>query len=453
MWLISRFFCCGLLIVHLLLAADNRLAEGKRAFASGRYEDAVQLLEPARDHPGGCEAAFYLGLAHYRLKRLDQAIIDLQSAIQCAPRNPDSFVALAAAYADKGDDDRAVEAFDSALELQPGNVEALRAAATLELRHERNERAVNKLEKLVALQPNDAQAHSDLGAAYAGTSDLDKALEQFEQALKLSPGQASALIGLGNVFLKSGHVEEALGKLTEAARAEPRAYEPHFLLASAYNTLERYSEAVRECNEALRLGGTDPEVYYHLARAYRKLARPEDARKALERFSALRSQSGSEVEGRREAARLTMQAKPLVAEGRLPEAIAILERAAGLDSKNPQVLFRLAGLYYDTRQFDRARQNARLAIGLAPSEYLYHYLSGLIDKDSGRLDAARTSFETAIKLNPSAAESFNQLGNLAMAHRRFPEATQFFKKAAQLDQREPAYQLNLEAAQKLTDGH
>ncbi|MDQ6707530.1 MAG: tetratricopeptide repeat protein [Acidobacteriota bacterium] len=441
-----------MLAVYFLHAADSRLADGKRAFAAGRYEDAARLLGQARDDPGACEAAFYRGLAHYRLKQLDQAIIDLQSAIQCAPGNPDSFVVLAAAYSDKGNDDRAVAAFDAALELQPSNVQALRAAATLDLRHERNERAITKLEKLVVLDRNDAQAHSDLGAAYAGTSSLARAREQFEQALKLRPGTASALVGLGNVFLKTGHIEEALGKLTEAVKAEPRAYEPHFLLASAYNTLGRYSEALGECNEALRLGGTDSEVYYHLARAYRGLERPEDARKALERFSALRSQSGREVEGRREAARLMTQAKPLVDEGRLPEAIALLERAIGLDGKNPRVLFRLAGLYYDTRQFDRARHNIQAAIDLAPSEYLYHYLSGLVEKDSGKLDAARARFETAIRLNPSAADGFNQLGDLAMSRRSFAEAIQYFEKATRLDPADPAYRLNLQVATEAKGG-
>ncbi len=445
----NRALCCGVLALGLLQAAENGLAEGKRAFAAGRYQDAIHSLSQARDGPGGCEAAFYLGMAHYRLKQLDQAIIDLQTATRCAPRNPDSFVALAAAYCDWGDDDRAVAAFDGALQLQPGNVEALRAAATLDLRHERNERAVAKLERLVALQPNDAQAHSDLGAAYAGTSNLDKAREQFEQTLKLLPGSASALVGLGNVLLKTGHVEDALGKLIEAIKVEPLAYEPHFLLASAYNTLGRYSESLAECNESLRLGGTSSEVYYHLARAYRGLGRPDDASKALERFSALRSEAGREVEGSREAARLMIQAKPLVDEGKLFEAIAILERAVRLDSKSPQVLFRLAGLYYDTRQFDRARENVRAAINLAPSEYLYHYLSGLIDKDSGRLNAARTSFETAIRLNPSAADGFNQLGNLAMTQRIFVEAIKYFEKAVQSDPKEPAYRLNLQVAREL----
>ena len=445
---IGRQLCGGLLLMSLQ-AANNRLADGKRAFSTGRYEEAIRLLGEAKDSADRCEADFYSGLAHYRLKQFNPAIIHLQSAIVCAPGNSDSFIALAAAYSDKGDDDHAVAALDASLELHPGNVEALRAAAILDLKHERNDRAVTKLEKLVALKPNIAQAHSELGAAYAGTGNLDKAREQFQQALKLSPEDASALVGLGRIFEKSGQVEDALRTLTHAVKADPRAYQPHFLLASAYNPLGRFSEALAECSESIRLGGTDPEVYYQMARAYRGLARPEDARKSLERFSALRLQSGREVEKSRQAARLLLQAKPLVAEGKLSEAIALLEQAVSLDNHNPQILFRLAGLYYDTKQLPRARDSVRTAIDLAPSEYIYHYLSGLIEKDSGSPETARKSFETTIMLKPSAADGFNQLGILAMSGRRFAEAIRLFERASQLDPAEPAYQVNLKVAQEL----
>jgi len=440
---------CGVLLLISLHAATNRLADGKHAFSTGRYEEAIRLLGEAKDGADRCEADFYSGLAHYRLKQFNLAIIHLQSSILCAPGNSDSFIALAAAYSDKGDDNHAVAALDASLELQPGNVEALRAAAILDLKHERNDRAVTKLEKLVALKPNIALGHSELGAAYAGTGNLDKAREQFQQALKLSPEDASALLGLGRIFEKSGQVEDALRTLSHAVKADPRAYQPHFVLASAYNTLERYSEALAECNESMRLGGKNPEVYYQMARAYRGLGRPEDARKSLERFSALRLQSGREVDASRQAARLLLQAKPLVTEEKLSEAIALLEQAISLDNHNPQILFRLAGLYYDTKQFPRALDSVQAAIDLAPSEYIYHYLSGLIEKDSGSPETARKNFETAVMLKPSAADGFNQLGNLAMTGRRFAEAIRFFEKASQLDPAEPAYQVNLEVAQEL----
>ena len=79
----------------------------------------------------------------------------------------------------------------------------------------------------------------------------------------------------------------------------------------------------------------------------------------------------------------------------------------------------------------------------------YHYLLGLVEKASGRLEVAGDCFKTVLRLNPSAADAINQLGTLAMSRRDFAEAIRYFDKAARLDPRETAYQLNLEAAQRL----
>ncbi|MEP6537256.1 MAG: tetratricopeptide repeat protein [Bryobacteraceae bacterium] len=444
----GRLFCCCLAAASLLNGADDRLSAGKTALAAGKFEEAVRLLQQDQADSARCEVSFYLGLARYRLRQLDQAIIALESAHRCNRDNADTLFALAVAYSDKGDDDRAVAAFDSAIKLRPDNLEALRAAAAIDLRHERNERAIEKLKKIIALDPQDAQARSDLGAAFAAIGNLDSAREQFLFALKLRPDDASALVGLGNAHLKAGQPEEAIPLLTKAAKAQPKSFEPHFLLASAFNAMSRYAEAAAECNEAIRLGGTDPEVYYHLAKAYRGLGRKEDERKALAQFSALRSQSAHEEETKREADRLIAQAKPLVDKGSLPDAIVLLEKAAALDRKNPQVLFRLAGLYYDVQRQEAARQYVREAIAITPSEWRYHYLLGLVEKASGNMPAAHESLETATRLNPSAADPVNQLGNLAMSRDDVTLAIQYFEKATRLDPGELAYRLNLDVAQR-----
>jgi cytochrome c-type biogenesis protein CcmH/NrfG len=117
-----------------------------------------------------------------------------------------------------------------------------------------------------------------------------------------------------------------------------------------------------------------------------------------------------------------------------------------LDPINPRLLFRLASLYYDTKHYQTARQYVGAALDLTPSEWLYHYLLGLIEKASDSLEAARESLETAVRLNPSAAEAFNELGDVAMRRQDFASAIRNFENAARLDPRDTAYQLNVQAA-------
>jgi tetratricopeptide (TPR) repeat protein len=397
-----------------------------------------------------------LGLSRYRLDRVDQALVDLQAAAACNPSNTIPRTALAEGWLRKGDDQRALSLFEAVLKQAPEDKAALEGAATLYLKHDLNQEASRVLEKLVVLDPGVSKLQADLGAAYAGLNDFSEARESFDKALRIDPKNVSALVGLGHVELKTGHQDEAIRLLQRAASLDPQAFEPHFLLATVWNEQKRYEEAIRECKEALRLGGKDSQIYYHLARAYRGSGNGEESRKAMAEFTALRNSANANEEKQRAAQRLAEQAKALVDANRLDEAIALLEQSRvsleqskSAGGSDPQLMFRLASLYYDTKQFGKAREDVEAAIAIAPTEWTYQYLAGLIHEGTGSLDEATQRLSIAAPLNPLSAEVLNELGNVAMAQRNYSEAARDFDAAARLDRNEPAYQTNARTAKQL----
>jgi Flp pilus assembly protein TadD len=323
----------------------------------------------------------------------------------------------------------------------------LRGATRIYVANEANYDALPLLKKLVAADPKDPQARIDLAAVYAATGDRDNAEAEFGHALKVKPNLASALMGLGNTYLKKGQENEAIALLQKAAAAVPKAFEPRFLLGAAYNRLGRSEEALRELQAALNLGGNEPEIYYHLARAYGALDRPEDRRVALAKFAELTRKSKQDIEGQRRALWLMEEAKSLIGAGDLKSAIAKLEEARELRPGDATLLFRLAGVHFDLQQFDSARNYVQEAISLAPSAWVYHYLAGLIDKSTRRLQEARANLEVAARLNPKAAEVHNALGQVALELRDRTRAIASFRRATELAPNEMAYRLNLQAAQ------
>ena len=110
--------------------------------------------------------------------------------------------------------------------------------------------------------------------------------------------------------------------------------------------------------------------------------------------------------------------------------------------------FRLASLQYDLQRYDLARNYAQEAITLAPSEWLYHFLLGLVEKESRRWQEARSSLEIAVRLNPSAADAHNALGEAALGQGDPRRAIVCFERAAELDPQQPVYRSNLEAARR-----
>jgi TolA-binding protein len=51
------------------------LDQAKRAFDQGDYAAAARLFEQVQQTSPGCDILFYLGLARYRLKQPDAALI------------------------------------------------------------------------------------------------------------------------------------------------------------------------------------------------------------------------------------------------------------------------------------------------------------------------------------------------------------------------------------------
>jgi tetratricopeptide (TPR) repeat protein len=423
------------------------LEEAKRAFDVGDYRSAARLFERAHQQTPQCEILFYLGVTRYRLSDLDRAIVDFQRAVQCDPKLVSANVALGEAYSRKGNESESLSAFTRALDLDPHNGAALRGASAIYLRHQVNEKAVPLLEHLAVAEPGDPSIRADLGAAYAATGDRDGAEQQFRVALRLDPKQASALVGLANLQLKKGEEEAAIALLRQATRLAPKASEPRFLLGSAYNRLRRHSEAIEELEAALRFGeGDSAEVYYHLARAYGGVDRTEDRKEALARFAEITRKSKQDTEAQRAALRLVEEAKTAVEKGDLRGALALLEEARPARPGDALLLFRLASLHFDLRQFAMARDYAQEAISLAPSAWVYHFLLGLIEKESCRPVEARSGLEAALKLNPQAAEIHNALGELALLEGNFGMAIAGFRRAVELAPDRQEYRANLEAA-------
>jgi tetratricopeptide (TPR) repeat protein len=443
--ILALFVACG----TLALPARCQTIEGaERSFDAGNYAEAARLFDQAYKETKNCQALFGLGLSQYRLKRVDAALIALQSSVQCDPNLVFAYLALGEAYSERGNDQEALAAFLHVLKLEPRNSSGLRGAALIYLRGKVPQKAIDALELLVQVEPSDAQAHVDLGAEYLATGNQEGAETQFQTALRLKPGDKSALLGLGNSLLRKGDAKEAITALERVIQLAPDAAEPRFLVGCAYNRLGRFQDAVTELKNALRLGGDDSQIYYHLARAYGGLGDTASRSQALAKFSELTKKSKQDTEAQRTSLRLVESAKAMVESGNLVGAAAGLEEARQLRPSDDTILFRLASVNYDLNHFDAARSYAEEALSLVPSDWLYHYLLGMVEIQSKRWAQAKNALQIALQLNASAAEVHNALGQVAAGQGDVEGARSRFQRAVELDPSKKEYRLNLQSVSR-----
>jgi adenylate cyclase len=158
----------------------------------------------------------------------------------------------------------------------------------------------------------------------------------------------------------------------------------------------------------------DPDAYDRLQRGLWHLSRVtrEDTARARELFE--------------EAIRL---------EPRMVEAPASIAFAHHLD---------IANGWTDSRERSLAEMTraAQQAIAADPEHYAGHLVLGIAFRNAGQLERARTAVELAIRLNPSSAQAYSELGVLTMFERP-EEAIPLLEKAMRLSPQDPMVSITL----------
>ncbi len=394
-----------------------------------------------------CGKSFAAGMDEYQRKDLAQALISLRASVQCDPKMVQAHLVIANIYAERGNGGEALAALLEVLRIEPNNVLALRAGSNLYLQNGLHTKALPLLERLIVAAPTAVDAHADLAGVYAASGKREAAEKGFRRALELRADYFPALAGLGNLLARAGDNEAAMPLLRRAVQVLPRAYEGHFLLGSALNRLEQFDEARAELEQASTSGGqNEPQVFYQLARAWGGLSKAPERKAALARFSELTKKEKDNIELQRKAATWVDEARVLLQAGDLESATARLELAREAKPNDATLLFRLAGLNFDLRRNDTAREYVQAAISISPATWLYHYLLGLVEQNANRLGDARASLEVAAKLQPIEAPVFNALGQVLLAQGERTAAVAAFATAVKLAPAEPAFRQNLESA-------
>jgi tetratricopeptide (TPR) repeat protein len=225
------------------------LLEGDRLIREGKYPQAIQRLETARQHMG---------------------------------QEPRVWHWLGLAYQGAGQSEQAIEAYQKALSLDRSNL-VVAARFNLGCLHLERSNVVSAVDELrsFCLLSNSLPGLLKLGQAEWQARQWDAAEKTFQQALRLSSTNPAALNGLGLVQAQRGRLREAAQSFQSALRSSP-TFAPALLnLAVLYHQQPgQRAYAAQKYHEFLSL---DPKpAHYEAVRAIsqqldQELARPPAA--------------------------------------------------------------------------------------------------------------------------------------------------------------------------------
>jgi TolB-like protein/Flp pilus assembly protein TadD len=274
------------------------IAETLRAKLTGAEAQAI-----ARRPTENTEAyELYLRGRYFWNKRtaanLKKAVEYFQQAIAKDPNYALAYAGLADAHAllpiyaatpPRDDVRKALDAARKAVGLDDTLAEAHTSLANALGADMQFAESIKEFQRAIALNPNYATAHQWYGEALQSDGRFEEAVTELRRAQELDPLSLIINASLGITLVSARHYDEAIEQLRKTIEMDPTFYPAYWFLGDAFRNKGDLSQAIVEYERAAQLD-SDPIVLGALGHAYATAGRKEDARKVLDKLTALSEQ-------------------------------------------------------------------------------------------------------------------------------------------------------------------
>ena len=314
---------------------------------------------------------------------------------------------------------------DSASSQQNNAPEAHLGKGYDALKQDQYDVAVSEFRAALEIDPTlTLRARFPLAVALFEAHKSDEARRELEIVRGEVGDHPNVLYYLGRLDLDDRHFDDAIRNLTLAA-AKPPFPDTSYYLGYAYFKQGDLPAAEKWLKEATQLNPRDARIPYQLGLVYRRQGHEEEATKALAVSEELRKRDSSESQlriecaqkldqGAREEAhaiceqlydpdnaeKLTSLGTIYGQHGDLEAALKPLLRAADLAPQSPQMQYNLALVYYQLKQFEKAREPLANTLKRWPDLFQLNALYGAVLAKLGEDLAAYQALHHAHELNP-----------------------------------------------------
>ena len=255
---------------------------GYALLAQGYAAEAIPHLEIARD-PGA------LGIAQLENDEPAKAMVNLQSALENDPDNPDLLFYMSRAAMAAGS-----QATDKLLAAFPSSARAHQTLGQGYYQRKMIPEAVKEYEQAIAIRPDLPGLHLELGEIYAGRAEWPQAEDQFRAETTLHPGSAEAAFRLGDALAQEGKMKEAADELRRSDSLRPSMPETLYAMGRALAAADS-SAAEQALTSVLKIEQNTSlaaQADLLLASIHRKQGKSELASREMEDYRRIQALRG-----------------------------------------------------------------------------------------------------------------------------------------------------------------
>lgn len=272
--------------LQTLPQSDARVVQllGLAFYAAGDHVQAVQTLTTVidklpKDSPAWREAVQALGLSHYLLGHLAEAVPLLEQTRAWLPNNIELTYALGMAAIQTRQPEKAREAFARMFGVASDSPAAHLLTAQMMIRVEFEEYAETELKKALEKDPKLPQASYLLGQIAIYKGRLDDGIALMQKELAVNPGNANAYYKLGDAYTRQLRWDEAIVPLQKSVWINPFYSGPYILLGKCYLKKKQLPTAEGMLRRAIQYDPNNKSAHYMLGQTYQQMGRSDDARR------------------------------------------------------------------------------------------------------------------------------------------------------------------------------
>jgi tetratricopeptide (TPR) repeat protein len=427
------------------LEARNKLGNYYLAASKGKsylVNEAERLAkEVLQKDPNNIEGHILLSGVLFAENQKDEALAELNRAIDIDPKRVASYLSLARFYTVTNDRAKAEEVYKKAISIDPGSALAHTEYGKFLVQGNRSSEAEAELQKAVQVAPTDHDARLTLAGFYLFNKQLDKAEEAYKALADLEKDKPESQAILADFYSSVNRPDDAVRVLREIVSKSPDYTQARYRLAEILLIRGDTTGASALIDEALKKDQHDRQALLLRARLRAQGGQPDGLKAAIEDLNEVLKQEPNSGPG------LYFMAQAKFNLGAIDEARVF---AGDLAKNYPDYL---PGNLMQV-QMNLAAGDPKTALNLA-TELLDRLSKAAPDRDSSpqllqeiraktylargaaqvklhNLAAARQDFEAARQTAPNETETYNNLAAISQLENKPDEAVGFYQSALKI---------------------
>src|ERR1700722_7617277 len=342
------------------------------------------------------------------------------------------------------DANKSIDSLKKAFALDPSSQQIGDELAEIYYQAQRIRDAVVEAQSILTKDPDNLPARRLLARIYVGTlgdlsntagqrDTLAHAAEQYREIVRLDPTDIDAALWLARLYRLENEQEKAEAVLQALLAREPANENGVEQLTQLLLDEGKSQEAISSLQGVLQRAPT-PKLWELLGDAYNQT---HDLPKAEQAYRKAAESEPDDINNRKSLA------QTLLTEEKFPEALEQFQRLSQMDADDPDNYLRLAEIYRQLKQLDKAEQSILLAKQRAPNSLEVAYYEASIYEDQGRLDDsvrvlsdAVTAVKTESEFTPARRRTlailYQQLGQLYRQIGNYTAAVNTFEEMLRL---------------------